>query len=213
MKHPLETAAKLACYDIYSPITNDVFNNIITVGDTVCGVSIQVNVCYIVNQGTENLKGWESDFNVKPISHPVLGNLHSGFYSNLPQVVDKLLPLIPKDMMVFCCGHSKGAAEASILSALLLLEGVNVVQNYLFACPNAGYKQLSDWLKENIRGTSYKNSSVYIPFLSDPIPNVPLSPYSPPYPHTIITEYPEGLKFLLPSNWHSSKLYWKKIAP
>lgn len=208
---PLEIAAKLACIDIYPPITPSVFDNQYHIGDVVCGTTIINNTFYISNQGTINLAGWKSDFDIMPVFHPVLGILHNGFYKNLPQLVSCLLKSIPLGMSVICCGHSKGAANSAILAALLKLAGINVVHVYLFACPNAGYSQYSKWMRDNIQGISYRNASSHLPWCADPVPEVPLSPFVPAYPHTEFTEYPSGFSWLLPSNWHSAQLYYDGI--
>lgn len=208
---PLQTAAKLACVDIYPSITPNVFNWQFVINDVVCGVAIIDGYCYVVNQGTVDFAGWMQDINILPIEHPILGQLHSGFYSDLPELVSKLLTVIPKNINVICCGHSKGAAEAAILSALLKLANINIIQNYLFACPNAGQKELTDWLSHNIRGISYCNQSVHLSWFGDPVPDVPHSPYIAPYPHSVVTEYPSGFQWVLPTKWHSAKLYYDAI--
>lgn len=206
--NPLKTAVQLACIDIYAPSSFGSFKNILHNGDTLCAIAVIDNQCFVVNQGTIDLAGWQADFTIEPIKHQILGQLHRGFYDNLHFLAKKILKLIPQDMRVICAGHSKGAGEAAILSALLKLSGVNVVRNYLFACPNPGFKELSIWLQANIPGTSYRNKCCLV---GDPVPEVPLNPYWPPYEHTIITNYPKTWKMIFPTEWHNAKLYYEAI--
>lgn len=199
-------AAQLACTEIYD--TNSLaFDKIYRVGETVCGRAMVDGVLYIVNQGTVDLAGWEADFDADPIYNPILGNVHCGFDMNLPALVNQLLPDIPKGIPVIVSGHSKGAGEGAILAARLRLAGVNVVQAILFACPNAGYQRLSDWLADNISGISFRNASTEFPETGDPIPMLPDAPFKPPYPHTMLDVLPDGIEYLLGPVWHRAALY------
>ena len=203
----LATAARLACLDIYDPITPGSFQQIIRVGETVCGTALIDGTFYIVNQGTETKAGWEADFEAEPVFHPVLGHLHSGFDKNLPAIVKQLLTNIPRSTPVIVTGHSKGAGEGVILAARLTLAGVNVTKCILFACPNAGFAPFGNWVKAHIDGVSYRNSPGALSFFGDPVPLVPPVPYLPPYPHTKITEVPDGLDRLISVMWHEGKYY------
>ncbi len=203
----LATAAKLACSDIYDPITPNVFSKIYRVGETVCGIVLVAGTLYVVNQGTENMAGWKEDFTVEPIFHPVLGNIHSGFDKNLPALVALLMRDIPAGMSVVVCGHSKGAGEGALLAARLNLAGINVIQAILFACPNAGHQQFADWMQATIPGLSFRNAPKYVPCFGDPVPMVPEYPSVPPYPHNMINVVPAGMSRLLNIEWHLAEYY------
>ena len=57
-------------------------------------------------------QGWAADFDCAPIYHPVLGNLHSGFYQNLPDLVKLLLVDLPAGARVVVSGgRGMGSAE------------------------------------------------------------------------------------------------------
>ena len=202
-----QMAAQLACLDIYDPITPGVFHQVIRVGETVCGTTLIDGTFYIVNQGTETAEGWEADFDAEPIAHPVLGQLHSGFDKNLPALMVQLLATIPLNAPVIVTGHSKGAAEGAILAARLTLACVHVTRCILFACPNAGFAPFANWLNLHVPGVSYRNAPSSLSFFGDPVPLVPTSPYVPPYPHTKITEIPDGLDRLISVMWHEGKYY------
>ena len=206
MEKITSTAVKLAV-QIYDPIPPNVFNAIFRIGETTCGTVLLDDVFYIVCQGTENIAGWKADFDVMPTKHPILGNLHGGFYKNLDELVKQLLPTIPPNTKVVVTGHSKGAGEGSILAALLHLKGIDIESLALFACPNSGDERFSLWLSKNIKGISYRNTLIYASFLGDPVPLDPPSPYVRPYPHTVITAPPSGLSKLVNLEWHKGSLY------
>jgi hypothetical protein len=208
---PLQIAAKLACRDIYPPIQQNSFWHYFHVGETECGLSIYGNICYLTIQGTVDFSDWLDGFNIAPIKHPVLGNLHSGFDRDLPELISHLRLKLPKNMNVICCGHSAGAAKASLLAARLRLDGINVIQVYLFASPNPAQQEFKHWMQKNIRGLSFWNKCQYIPFLCDPVPKVPFTPWQAPYEKTVITQYPSILKRFFPTEYHSANLYYKKI--
>ena len=197
-------AARLACVDIYDPITEGIFDAVFRVNETVCGVKRTMESIYVVMQGTENAPGWEADFDAVPHYDPVLGMLHSGFYKNLPALIQVLTPrLTAPPLPVAVCGHSKGAAEGSILAAMLSMRGYRV-SAALFACPNAGGEVLADYLAAHVPGESYRNrGSIF----GDPVPLVPTSPYVPPYDRIVVCQPPPGLKRFVNLEWHRGPLY------
>jgi hypothetical protein len=208
---PIQQAAQLACHDIYDPVTPKAFGKIYRVGETVCGTAFVDDQLFIVNQGTENRAGWEADADIVPILHPVLGNLHAGFFRNMPALVKLLTTGIgvgfSSKTPIIVTGHSKGAGEAILLGACLKLAGFNVVQAILFACPRPGYQRLADWLNENLPGMSFRNAPADFPALGDPVPLVPIDPYVDPYPHAMIDVAPDGMQVMDPIAWHGAELY------
>ena len=206
-------AAQLACVDIYEPVS-PTFNKVYRVGSTVCGTKLIGNTLYLAFQGTDTKQGWEEDFHATPVYHPVLGNLHRGFYENLPELVGQLsrdirtiLSLVP-DLVITVTGHSKGSGEGAQAGPLLKLAGFNVGPMILFACPNSGYQRLADWIKQNIPGSlSFRNAPIDFPEFGDPVPLVPIFPNVPPVPHTMIDNAPPGFERMLDVMWHESALY------
>lgn len=209
----LEIAAKLACLDIYTPIDHTYIQKIYTYKEAVCGIADIDGITYIVMQGTENREGWETDFDINPEHHCILGDLHGGFYEDAFNILLKVLPDLKRKTPVIVTGHSKGAAEAVILSALLKLNNINNITNILFACPNIGKKEFADWLSKNISGVSYRNAPYCFKYIGDPIPLVPPSPFCAPYQHTTIFSPPNGIiKKFLPTRWHDAQLYYSYFS-
>jgi hypothetical protein len=212
-------AAQLACLDIYDPITPGVFDKVYRVGETVCGTKLIGKRLHIVQQGTENLPGWMADVDIRPFEHIVLGHLHSGFWRNIPALYELLAPdirvllaTIP-DLEIEVEGHSKGAGEAAQLAGDLHASGRNVVQVYLFACPNAGWQDFANYMQANIPGVSFRNAPRGIEIFGDPVPLVPLPPFEPPYAHTYEDAPPPGFERLLDVEWHKGPYYRQGVTP
>jgi predicted lipase len=204
MTSRLLNAANLACSSIYTPVAQKDFDKLYRINDTVCGTVLHDGVFYVVFQGTETLSGWMEDFDILPTNVMPFGLLHTGFYRHLPALMSLMKVSIPEDMPIVVTGHSKGAAEAIIFAAMLKL-AKHDIQPILFACPNAGQQEFTDWLKVNLPGISFRNASELIDDFGDPVPLVPIYPYTSPYPHTLINAPPEDA--LAPTSWHQAKLY------
>lgn len=223
----IETAARLACDDIYDPVTPQVFGRLYRIGESVCGTVQLGDVLYVVMQGTEleeqegdgrlhfSLQGWVADFDCAPLSypeHPELGMLHGGFHRNLPALMDSLVPDIPAGARVIVTGHSKGAGEGVLLGALLKLKGIDVAGVILFACPHPGYREFSLWAQRNLPGVSYRNAPQGLEMFGDPVPLVPFAPYVAAYPFTYVDAPPAGWERAMSVAWHGGALYASGVA-
>lgn len=219
----IKAAAQLACDAIYDLITPNVFDKVYRVGETVCGRSMVAGDVCLAMQGTEleeqegdgklhfSLQGWAADFDcLTPFYHPVLGNLHAGFYQNLPALIKLLQADLAPGSRVIVTGHSKGAGEGAILAALLKLAGFDVVA-VLFACPRPGYQRFATWLRGNVPGVSYRNAPAGLEALGDPVPLVPPGPFVVPYELAYIDVAPEGFERMLNVQWHRGPLYIQGI--
>ena len=210
----LQTAAQLACADIYDPITPNVFEKIYRVGESVWGLARIDGTAYIVAQGTEltengkpSLAGWEADFDALPVDEPILGALHSGFNENTAMLVGLIMADVKPTESIIFCGHSKGAAEAPIGAARMYLQGYHMIQCILFAPPNPGEQQFAAWMQAHIPGHAYRNCWKRLTWFGDPVPLVP--PWGTPcYPHEAV-QAPPGtwLERFQPVFWHAGPLY------
>lgn len=211
-------AAQQACLDIYDPVDPSKFDKVYRVGETTCGRLLTGKRLRITLQGTENVPGWVADADILPYRHAVLGTLHSGFWQNIPALLARLTPDIDvlrqavPDLEIEVTGHSKGAGEGAQLAGALHAAAYNVVQVYLFACPNAGFQSFANYMQSNIPGVSYRNAPHGIEIFGDPVPMVPEPPYEPPYAHTYVCEAPPGFERLLNVAWHKGYLYVKATA-
>lgn len=79
-----------------------------------------------------------------PSSSVRLGRVHCGFYKGAAGLMAKMLPDLEATCKVappVLCGHSKGAAEALMVSLLMRQFGLPVQEVVLFGCPRAGLGQ------------------------------------------------------------------------
>lgn len=210
---PEQICAKLACIDIYPKINRSQFDYLFRIGETVCGVTITKSGSYITLQGSVGIDDWIDDLDILPKTHKILGDLHSGFDYDLPELVNSLIDILPANIAIFCCGHSAGAAKAAILAARLTLQGYRIAHIYLFGSPNPGCDKFSQWMQNNIRGSAFWNKHPKLSFLCDPVPGFPTKPYSQIYKPIPVISYPKGIKKLFPTCWHNAKLYYAAIIP
>lgn len=105
---------------------------------------------------------WLRDFNSRMILVDKLGDVHAGFYEQMPEVYQLIQPRL-RGLPVVITGHSLGAARAIIYSAISPIRPVRIV---IFGCPRPGTQRLADiFLNDDI--TSYKNRH-------DPVTDVPV---------------------------------------
>jgi hypothetical protein len=222
-KTEIARAAQLACVDIYpplepenAPIPPELFDKVIAVGETVCGLKFVNGVLYIVQQGTRTRPGWMADADIIPFPHTVIGHVHRGFYQNLPALITVLVPEIAAravglpggafSLPLQVTGHSKGAGEGGILAALLHSMGYNVLPPLLFACPNNGFPDHAMYMRTQLPdGMSFRNCDDFD--IGDPVPVVPIFPYCPPYPRTHWDNPPPGWDRIALEDWHHGPLY------
>lgn len=85
-------------------------------------------------RGTSNLKALLADFRVAEGAHPVLGDIHAGFWYTWVRMRGAVLGL-PADKPIVFTGHSLGAALAIIAAAEFAAEKREVAAVYGFAPP------------------------------------------------------------------------------
>jgi Lipase (class 3) len=130
-------------------------------------------------EGTHDPIGWAFDFlaldivdhpNVK---HPALGLVHLGFYNLMQSVLPAITEVAQKGPFSIC-GHSLGAAEALLIGAQLISDGLPPVKIGAFAPPRVG-------------GATFVKIATSVPFCAyrfnvDPVPEVPLT-ITPDFPY------------------------------
>lgn len=194
-----------ACICCYDPITPNIFGKVVQVGGvTVCLIFLPGKTVVIFPGSEQFIRDWvEHDFLVLPYEHPQLGTLHLGFWDGMEAVFKEIAPLLVGD--IYVGGHSLGAARAALFIALCKLGGVAVKYTALFESPRPGCGTLSNLLPHCTRGYF---SSVN---LLDPVPEVPLEPFSPPLPATQLGACPTGLDIIDPIDYHSGALIYKAV--
>lgn len=149
--------AKL-CAETYSPTVQWAF----------AGAAFHATLTYetdgtltIACEGSHSDTDWEADFTIfdeDSFDHPDLGPVHAGFNRTTDECLDQIISTI-NARPVRLTGHSKGGAEAEMLSAKLRLHGVLVESLVTFGTPRwviIGNKK-PDALIPAAWGTSYRH--------------------------------------------------------
>lgn len=133
----------------------------------------------IIIPGTRDRNQWRLNFEALPetTDHPLFGKLHAGFYDGCEGFAAAVAAQKPKGPL-YIIGHSRGAAQAPDIAALLSVRGIVVSRLVLFAPPRPGTITLSLFLA-GVSKTLYRNTG---PDGHDYVTDVPFSiPMLAPY--------------------------------
>lgn len=113
----------------------------------------------VVFRGSSNIRDWIRDIMVLPIGgHRVLstriGRVHAGFFMGIEQVWSELRPMLQQPAVIG--GHSLGAARASDLCGLMVVDGTPPARRVVFGEPKPGLQDAADVIKD-IPGASWRN--------------------------------------------------------
>lgn len=168
----------------------------------------------VVFRGSTTLEDWRRDFQAmaNAFDTSVLGPVHPGFLRGMSHVWSDLKPLLRVDAKPVVCGHSLGAARASIMAALMIVDNRPPVARVVFGEPRPGFAKLAS-IVSKVPGRSYRNKGPYrrrdivtdVPF------NIGYQAYVHPTPLIDVYAPP------LPSDkwglfaWHHIELYSQAI--
>ncbi len=152
-----------ACVDTYAPGAVPTWNN----DEVHVFLTQQDGYAIIAFKGSASVQDWLQDFDAFVIpggfNHKELGLVHAGFFDDVEDVFADILKGLPSDPIAVT-GHSKGAAEALILAALLTASTDRVIARVsTFGTPRPG---LLNGLLTGLAGNDYRNRS-------DPVCAVP----------------------------------------
>lgn len=156
-------AAAELCDYIYSP--NGEFEQIISVKDIVGGTVKTATGTALVFRGTENLGDFLSDIDAVPVPVDGLGNVHQGFYQDLPDFMEAAIPHLSGEILLM--GHSLGASRAELATGILLLNNIPVTQLYSFEPAKVATDGTLWNLLASVNPQLYKNGNDLVPDLPD----------------------------------------------
>ncbi len=93
--------------------------------DLAAGLWLQGTQCVLVFRGTNQSKNWLRNIDAKPCAWRGHGQVHQGFLKSFEACIAELEASLAEtraaipELKVFCCGHSLGAAMASIAGLAL----------------------------------------------------------------------------------------------
>lgn len=137
-------------------------------------VSNKDDICYVAFRGTSSCSDVLTDLDVRMYHVKGLGSgdvlVHQGFYNQYCAIKNKLWKaLLGKTHIVFC-GHSLGAALATIAATEYAIENPSAaVECYTIGSPRVGNRAFRDLFKSHV------SSSFRVYNENDPVSMVPLS--------------------------------------
>ncbi len=116
-------------------------------------------VTAMIFRGSVALDDWLRDGEAiaDPFEHAGLGPVHPGFFNGLPDLWDRLKPILAKKPCVIA-GHSLGAARASLFTGLMVLDNCLPVRRLCFGEPRPAFPQAGTIIA-TVRGRSFCNSN------------------------------------------------------
>lgn len=150
------------------PQAGNVFAHIADLHGIVWGYQMRDDCEVVAFRGSKTPEDWLLDSAAVPMPYQDLGLVHAGFLFGMPDVLNVIKPIRP----LVVCGHSLGAARASIFTGLALAKGHTVARRVCFGEPNAGMRELANVVKQ-APGVSYRNREGWQVDLVTVIPFVP----------------------------------------
>jgi hypothetical protein len=105
--------------------------------------------------GYRLLPDWFRDIRAFPLFTRI-GHVHEGFFQGMEKMWAELRPMIRQPVVVG--GHSLGAARASDLTALMVMDGIPPALRVVFGEPKPGFQDHTD-IVATVPGRSYRNGN------------------------------------------------------
>jgi hypothetical protein len=210
-------AAQMATHDVYAPVTEGVFDNVIVINEDTVATKRVPDAFWIVPAGTENIDGWINDIDILTTDLNGVGAVHSGFYQNVPAFVYKIVPMLRLGDKIKIACHSRGCPIGALIAAALVMRGYEVVQMYLFESPNFCFQQGVDWFAKNIPNTfTTRCVAAWAKWFGDPVTKVPepnpWQQWRPLAGLKLIFGSPKGLKRLSMIEYHMGETVRGAVA-
>lgn len=160
----------------------------------------------IVFRGSADKLDFVLDLAAKPISHPLLGTIHAGFYLGVPEVwsIFEAALLQRAQKRLWLAGHSLGGSRALLLGGLLAAAGTPPAGIVALAPAKPGYQALAVVL-DKVKIDGFHNRL-------DPVPDLPeTGAWVQPRTLAHLNVVPPSGKFWLIDD-HAVDLYVKGVA-
>jgi hypothetical protein len=209
------------CADIYNPValidrTWDHFD--LGADDGVCwGLKKLDGYDAVIFRGSITLQDWLRDLFVLPLPAMLplstrIGHVHAGFYLGMEHVWQELRPMVSQPVVIG--GHSLGAARASDLCALMVVDGVTPAARVVFGEPKPGLIDLAEIIKD-VPARSYRNGDkLHHDLVTDVPMTFPPHQFVHPTPIVPVCAEPTGDLFsrLGAFAYHHIQLYQAAVA-
>jgi pimeloyl-ACP methyl ester carboxylesterase len=190
---------------IYHPAQCE-FTSILDNDSVYVGVVDRSDRKILTFRGSVTLTDWLHDFEMLPMTRPLVGTIHTGMWQGVEDMFDRLN--LRAGDVVSIVGHSLGCAHAAFTARLCLLRGIRVEQLYMLAPPRMGYSDFIAGLRNVGDLRAWRNGI-------DPVPEVPIATDDMPWAQFDLIKFvetPGGVDDLIPTKYHAIELYVRGIA-
>ncbi|HYM31816.1 MAG TPA: lipase family protein [Candidatus Cybelea sp.] len=213
MTLPTDAALAALCNDIYQPDAAGRFDTFDAgEDDGICwALKHLAGFDAVALRGSKTELDWLRDFRAFTIPTRI-GHVHAGFHEGMEHMWTDALYLLRQPTIV--TGHSLGAARASILTALMILDGRPPVARVVFGEPKPGLLDHAIIVKQ-VEARSYRNGDGLHHDLITDIPfSFPPEQYVHPTPIIPVCARPSGDLFsqLGVFAFHHIQLYQAALA-
>ena len=169
----------------------------------------------MVFRGSVSVLDWVHNLEAWLIDVPGMGRVHQGFYVSVPEIWPKIINAIGVEPWVVA-GHSRGAGEATVCTAMAVLSGRAPLSRIVFGEPLSGDRSFCG-IVAKVPGLSFVNGTKngqYVDAVTELPVYVPeVFPYVRATPVTLISNDP-GYTDDWPGNFrfHHMQLYQETVA-
>lgn len=164
----------------------------------------------IINRGSKSRNDWmiDAEAYANPLIHRGLGPVHTGFMRGMENqwAIVKTIAKQAGITQVKFGGHSLGAAHATLLTGIAILDGWMPFPRCVFGEPMSTFQQGADIVARS-GGNSYRNGNKLV---HDPVCSVPVRFWPELYVHATrmieVCSPPTALDNI-PKEWHHMPLY------
>lgn len=139
-------AAWLSCVAIYGQ--QNQFDKILSIGVDVVGLKTIANTLTITPEGSASRGMWLNNFEALTTIHPILGPVHSGFFSAAmliyAQIKPELVQAIADGREVSLQGHSRAGSLVDLLASFCAMDGIKVTL-FMFEAAPVGEQRYVDF--------------------------------------------------------------------
>lgn len=207
-------AAWLACIAIYGQ--QNQFDKIHNVGVDVVGLKTIANTLTVTPEGSASRGMWINNFEALPTTHPILGQLHSGFLAAAlliyTQIKPELVQAISEGKEISLQGHSRAGSLVDLIAAFCAMDGIKVTL-FMFEAAPVGEQRYVDFCTGQVLADVIKMELSTVNLL-DPVPDSDVCiGYRPTYSRTNLNHAPGGIEDLEVIDYHiGSTIYAGVLA-
>lgn len=201
-----------ACLAIYNDPMNYGFDHYYADVHLTWGMKLIGDTWLVINRGSKSREDWliDAEAYANPFVHAGLGPVHTGFMRGMESQWYTFKEKARGITRVKFGGHSLGAAHASLLTGLAVLDGWMPYPRCVFGEPLSTFQQGADIIAR-AGGSSYRNGNKHV---CDLVTCIPMRFWPELYVHAtpMVDVCAPPAHADLPIEWHHMSLYHQAVV-